>query len=274
MTRIVATVAAVLLSFAPGCKKGEKKRVEAAETANPAPTPTEPSGPPEGPKGTVKGVVHFTGKAPEMPMLPRGSDPVCAKDKMRAEVILVNDNATLANVLVRVAPKTVPGWVPSKPVEINQTKCMYRPRVTGGVVGQKLVIANSDQTAHNVHARDLALGKRQGTDTLWNRQQPPGMQPMESEIQDVDVIKLKCDQHAWMSGYVVVSDNGYFAVTGDTGHFEFQVPAGELTLQAWHEFYGVKETKVTVPEGGTAEVEFTYDATADDPTAASVQPPQ
>jgi hypothetical protein len=71
-----------------------------------------------------------------------------------------------------------------------------------------------------------------------------------------------------MSGYIVVSDNGYHQVTGAEGRFELEVPAGEITLQAWHEFYGIKEQKVTVPEGGAVDVDFTFDHAADKTAAA------
>jgi plastocyanin len=270
---IIAVALAVPFALA-ACKGGEKKKVAAASEAGGSTSePAAPSGPPPGPKGTIRGHVALEGEAPEMPVLPRGTDPVCAKDEMRAETITTSDDGDLANVVVRVAPGTVKGWAPSEPVLVDQTKCMYRPRVQGAVAGQKLLVSNADATAHNVHLRDVELGKRQGKATLWNRQQPVGMKPIEGTVEDVDVIRLKCDQHGWMSGYIVVSDNGYHQVTGAEGRFELEVPAGEITLQAWHEFYGIKEQKVTVPEGGAVDVDFTFDHAADNPTASANRSP-
>ena len=106
-----------------------------------------------------------------MPMIRNGTDPVCAQTKLRAETIVVNDNKTLLNALVRVKPGTVKAWTPSEPVVIRQEQCMYRPRVQAGVKGQALQVFNTDDTAHNVHARGGQIGDRQGADALWNRQQ-------------------------------------------------------------------------------------------------------
>jgi len=251
------------------CSKGEKKRVDKSGggdgTAQTQPVEVQP---PPGPKGVVAGSVAFTGSV-EMPLLQRGSDPICAKTEKRAETILVNSNQTLRNVVVRVKPKTVPAWRPAKTIRVDQLECMYQPRVQAAVAGQRLVIGNGDQTAHNVHLRTVEMGKRQGIETLWNRQQPKNMKPIESTVDDVPVIKLKCDQHGWMSGYIVVSDNGYYTVTGDTGSFELEVPTGEITIQAWHEFYGLKEKTVTVAEGARVDLAFAFDHDRDNPTGGN-----
>ena len=267
------------------CKKNKERRVvdstepsggsgsagaPVGETKVPKPTKAA------GPMGTVRGVVKFNGKAPVMPLINNGSDPVCAKTEIYAETIVVNapreaaanggsGTQTLRNALVRVKPKTVAGYVPSTPVEVKQVNCMYRPRIQGGVAGQKLLVHNTDGTAHNVHVRAAKIGDRQGAEALWNRQQPSGAQSIQSVVEDIPVMRLKCDVHGWMSGYVVVSDNPYHGVSGDDGNFEFVAPAGNLKIEAWHEFYGLKELEVDVPENGSVTIQFVFDADADDP---------
>ena len=77
-----------------------------------------------------------------------------------------------------------------------------------------------------------------------------------------------------MQGYVVVSDNPYFATSGEDGRFTIEkAPVGTYELQAWHEMYGIKTAKVTVEEGKAATVDFTYDAEADKPASAGGAPP-
>jgi hypothetical protein len=73
--------------------------------------------------------------------------------------------------------------------------------------------------------------------------------------------------HGWMNAYVVLSDNPYHATTGADGTINIaNAPVGTYEVQAWHAFYGTKTAQVTVEEGKTAEVEFTYDAEADNPS--------
>lgn len=221
--------------------------------------------------GIIEGTITLTGDAPEMPLLRRGSDPVCDTGEMRAETITVGAEGGLANVLVRIKPGTVKGWIPDEAVIIDQTDCMYRPRVTGGVKGQTVEVRNSDKTTHNVHARHLPLGKRQGIETIVNRAQPSGVL-MSFELGDEPVAKLKCDYHGWMQGFIVVSDNPYFAVTGVDGTFKLEdAPAGPQTLEVWHEYYGLKELPIEVKADGSVTLETSFDAQADDPMGAGGQ---
>jgi hypothetical protein len=271
-----AVTAAALI--APGCKKGRSEATEtpaeepeATDTAETQPSePAQPAAPPPGPTGTISGTVKLVGTPPEMPLLQRGADPVCAAKEMHAEVVRVGQGGGLENALVRIEPGAVPGWVPATPVVVDQVDCMYRPRVQGGVRGQTLEVRNSDQTSHNVNARRVAWGERRDNETIFNRGQTAGSPPLTGPIRDADIMKLKCDSHGWMQGYVVVSDNPYFDPTGDDGRFTIErAPAGTYTLQAWHEFYGVKTAQVTVEEGKTAAVDFTYDAEKDRPAQAA-----
>ena len=89
---------------------------------------------------------------------------------------------------------------------------------------------------------------------------------MSFELGDEPVAKLKCDYHSWMQGYIVVSDNPYFAVSGAMGAYEIQdVPTGKHTIEMWHEYYGLKTASVTVEEGAVASLDYSYDAVSDDP---------
>ncbi len=253
---------------APGTPKTE---AVADPTPTPRPEPKPAAKKPDGPVGVVEGTVTLTGEIPEMPLLRRGSDPACDNGELRAETIMANSDGGLANVLVRIKPGTVPAWTPSESILIDQTDCMYRPRVTGGVQGQTVEVHNSDTTTHNVHARHLPLGKRQGIETIVNRAQPSGV-VMSFELGDEPVAKLKCDYHGWMQGYVVVSDNPYFTVTGADGSFKLEgAPVGSQTIEFWHEYYGLKEAPAEIAADGSVTLDMSFDAVKDDPMAAGGQ---
>ena len=67
-------------------------------------------------------------------------------------------------------------------------------------------------------------------------------------LKRVGVYALNCDIHPWMSGYVHVFEQPYFAVTDAKGGFELgQVPEGTWTLRCWHE--GMREVPQYAPSG-------------------------
>ncbi len=255
-------LAAVLGLAACGDKEPSHGQGQGQAATEPAPAkPPRNSGPPAGPTGTIQGVVKFTGTAPQMPKLLTGADPECAKTEKFAETVVVNANQTLRDVLVRVQPGTVPGWIPAETLQLDQKDCVYRPRVQGGVVGQTLEVRNSDQTMHNVHGKEMKLGKRQAQRSLFNSPQVAGSKPITRTLEAVDVMQMKCDAHAWMTAYIVLSDQPYYGVTDDQGAFTIaDVPVGAIKLQSWHALYGLKTIDVTVEEGKTATVELSYDA--------------
>jgi hypothetical protein len=250
---LIGCVAALALAACQA--KNDTLAPPAAPPAAPAPAPSPAPAPAAAPagKGTISGEVTLTGTPPVMEPLKRGADPICAKTAMNDESALVKDGK-IENVVLRVkgAPTTPP---PATPIEVDQKDCMYRPRVQAGTTGQYVRVCNDDGTLHNVHAYE-------GTTTLFNQAQPPGSQPIEkSSPAKPQVVKLKCDVHPWMTGFVVLGDSPYFAVTKADGKFEIPgVPAGTYTLEAWHEKFGAKSVQVTVTPNETAKAAIAYSA--------------
>ncbi|HVY45722.1 MAG TPA: carboxypeptidase regulatory-like domain-containing protein [Minicystis sp.] len=235
-------------------QKGEKKGEEKAEKKG--------GGGAEGKFGTatIKGVVDFTGKAPEMKVPAKRKDAEFCKDKeIKYNAVVVNDGK-LQDVLVRIAPGALKGDYKGKAAEIDQKDCMYEPRIQGVVAGSDIMIKNGDSTLHNVHTF-------KGTETWFNQAQPKGSDPIKKEMpEDNKIVKFTCDVHPWMHGFVVVTDHPFFAVSGKDGTFTIEkVPAGDYDVEAWHTQYGLKKGHVKVEDGKTAEVKFTYDGTEAEP---------
>ena len=258
---LVSMSVAVLALAAIGCSKKEKEESSepaAAEPAKAAPAAAEKAAEPAG-FGTVTGSVAFSGKAPEAAELPRKSDPVCAAKPMKSNEVIVNANATLKDVLVRITPGTVKGKfsAPADTVQVKQQDCMYMPRVQGAVAGQVVQVENDDKTMHNVHTY-------KGQETILNQGQPAGSPAIKKDsiASEAAVLKFKCDVHPWMEGFLVVTDHPFFHTTGADGAFKLdKVPAGKYTVEAWHSKYGLKTAQVTVEPNKSAEAKFSYDGT-------------
>ena len=170
---------------------------------------------------------------------------------MNDEQVIVQ-NGRLANVFVQLVDAEG-RFVPSQPVIVDQKDCTYRPRLQGAIAGQPISIRNDDGTLHNVHAYEVSR-------TLFNVAQPPGSPAVAKTFSEPGVVKLKCDVHPWMAGYVVVTKSPYFAVTKQDGSFDLLgVPAGTYTLQPGAEA-GAKTAQVTVQDHAAANVPIVYSA--------------
>lgn len=206
--------------------------------------------------GSIKGTVIFEGEPPEQPTVKHDADPRCGKDRPDEAVVVTRGK--LRDVLVRIENGTTGSHpAPKDPVVIDQRECTYVPRVAGIVAGQKVVVRNSDGTFHNV------WGQLAGKD-LFNKPQGPKAADLTldpSAAKAGDVVELKCGVHAWMHGYVAVSDSPYFAVTDAQGRFEIKdLPVGTYTLEAWHPVLGEKSMQIVIGKGkrGDVTARFSY----------------
>jgi plastocyanin len=257
--RLVCFATCLVMASAAGiaCKKTEPGIESSAAAPGAASTPSAP--PTDAPgvlgKGTVRGIVHLTGKPPELHAVTT-PDPFCARQPIKEEDVVVAAGGGLKNVLVRVIKGASGSYdAPKSDATVDQIGCMYRPRVQGVMAGQTVQIRNSDQTLHNVHTY-------KGASTVFNQAQIPGMAPMSKSFGGGgQIIKFKCDVHPWMTGYVAVTTNPFFAVSDAAGTFAIEsLPAGTYTLEAWHERLGTREAEVTVTETQPVKVVFDFAA--------------
>jgi plastocyanin len=207
--------------------------------------------------GTIKGHIKLSGKLPGNSIIRMGMDPKCAEanrgKRVVQETVAASLDGSMANVFVRLQGTFPQTPVPKEPVVIDQRGCIYRPRVVGARVGQTLQVKNSDELLHNVHS----LSAKSNT---FNISEPKAGMVQQFTLKDEEVmLRIKCDVHSWMTTYVGIVTNPYFAVTNEGGTFEIPgVPAGSYTIQTWHERYGPLTQMVRVRAGAATTVDFTY----------------
>ena len=206
--------------------------------------------------GTIVGTVHLTAVPAPNPVIKMGGDPNCLKvnagRRVTADIVVRGADGELANVFVNVSGAFPQAPASNGSVTFDQQGCMYHPRVLGAQVGQTLVIKNDDATLHNIHS----VSKKYTFDVS----QPPASMAYNVPLKSDEVmLHVKCNVHPWMTGYIGIANNPYFAVTAEDGKFQISgVPAGKQTIQVWHEIYGSLTQTVDVKAGGTTEVSFTY----------------
>jgi hypothetical protein len=198
--------------------------------------------------GVVRGRIKLVGTPPVMAMI---DNQIChdGAEPIKEETVVVGGDGSLKNVFVYLTSASLPAVDGSTlpPAMLDQANCRYVPHAVGVCVNQPLRVHSSDATTvHNVHYSPQHNAS--GNLTMTGAGQEKTIAFGTAEF-----INVKCDVHPWMSAYVGVFDNPFFAVTGDDGSFEIKgVPSGQYTLNVWHERYGKLERSVSVTDGSPA----------------------
>ena len=207
--------------------------------------------------GDLSGRVNFVGKSPNKKTLKMDADPVCGaahKEPVYNQSFIINEEGYLQNVLVYLKDVKYDGNTPDTQAVLDQNGCMYSPHVQGMMVGQDLLIKNSDATLHNIHG----LPK---LNSEFNFAMPKVVKEKAIKMAKAEnFIKIKCDVHSWMKAYVSVFDHPYFAVTDDSGHYQIDnIPPGDYEVIAWQEKFKDKTLNASVTVSDSASTQnFTF----------------
>lgn len=198
---------------------------------------------------TIQGTIRYVGAPIEKKKTAVTIDQyICGKEK-EPEDLLLSANNGIRNAVVSL--QNVPpgakrdGNFPA--AKMDQKQCSFIPRVVIVPAGGTVEFLNSDRLLHNVRS----VGKE---NPPFNRAQPHA-RSISFTFKQPELLRVDCDLHSWMRGWVVVAEHPFYAVTNEQGEFTLEnVPRGKYTLQVWQESLGNVTQEVVVGDKGATTV--------------------
>ncbi len=198
--------------------------------------------------GSIKGKVFFNGSVPTRKVIPTKDGDVCGGIRDQA-LIKVGSGKGVQDAVVylkKIGRGKPWGKTASEPV-LDNIKCRFDPHVQVIRAGE-IDVVNSDPVLHNTHG---FYGRR----TAFNLALPNKDQRIKADLGRSGIVRVECDAHGWMLGWIYVTASPYYALTAEDGTFSLtDVPPGAYKLVTWQEETGVVETDVTVEAGKASDL--------------------
>lgn len=184
--------------------------------------------------GAISGTVKWSGSVPRNLEVPITKDPqICdpsGKKTIGLDRLIIGPDGGLANTIVylRNISSGKPFDLPPQERHLDQKTCRYIPHILLVPVNETLTMQSSDTTPHTVHMHGAAS---------YNLPFPFPNQPTSRTMATPGLVSLRCNGgHVWMNAEMMVVKHPYYAVTDESGRFEFtDVPPGTYQIVAWHE---------------------------------------
>ena len=202
-----------------------------------------------GSTGSIKGQILFVGKlAQSRPVeMPDNYKEKCGTKKSMEELVVSPDRG-IANAVVTLVDVKGKAISSAKNFVLDQTGCAFNPHLLIVPAGASVDILNNDGFLHNVHTYSTK-------NPPFNKAQPSSVKKISTTFSQPEIIRVGCDVHPWMSGWIVVTKHPHAVSTSPDGSFQFaEVPAGTHTLEVWHETLGKVKKQVVVEPGTETHV--------------------
>jgi len=160
-------------------------------------------------EGSIKGNVKYNGDPPAPKVITVAAEKQgdCKHDKIESEELVVDkETKGIKWAMVRViGVKAAPAPAPAAEPSVEQKGCHFTPHVVIVAPTSNLTILNGDKVAHNFHTTPL-----DATNPGFNRMMTAADEKLvmkgEKYFGEPEVIKMQCDVHPWMNGFIVCHD--------------------------------------------------------------------
>jgi len=203
--------------------------------------------------GSITGTVTTTAKG--LALVRVTIDQKVCGNELPDHAIVVDGQGRLANavvVLTGVKPFDSQALAQGKrlatDVTIVNDKCAFAPRVQIVRPNANVKATSKDPVLHTTHAQTDS-GR-----TLFNVALPvPGL-TITKPIGTAGNVRLVCNTHPWMRGWMVVTDDAA-AISAADGRFALDnIPPGTYELRIWHELLKSAPRKITVTAGKPTDI--------------------
>ncbi len=196
--------------------------------------------------GTIEAEVKYAGQAVTPKRTKVNKDTETCGAEAVSEELVVGPTQGLAYAVVSVPAARVPG---ERKAALDQRGCRFVPHVIAMTPGA-IEITNSDGILHDFHTYSTR-------NAPVHKPQPKFKKTMVEKFEQPEIVKVTCDVHPWMLGWIVVSPTSAVGVTDQAGLVKIEnVPAGKHTVEVWHELLGKVTKDVEVRPGQTTRVGF------------------
>jgi plastocyanin len=195
----------------------------------------------------IEGRVIFEGLVPK--------EPMADENGLRDDLIRVDPKTGgLMHVVAYLEAKAEPVKSSLPAAKMDQSNHRFVPRVLAVQAGQPVIFSNSDPANHNVRTSSPVPTNEfnvfTGIDGSYRRAfvADPKHRP----------VRVGCDIHPWMRGWIYVFDHPFFATTNERGEFSIaEVPPGEYLLVIEQPDVSHKERRnIAIKAGEKLRLEF------------------
>lgn len=199
--------------------------------------------------GSIRGRVTMPGASSSGTLKVTTDEKICGLS-VADEGIVADKTGGIAHAVVAVKGLAWSGPA-AQSLHVVNKGCRFVPHVSVARPGAMLEVTTEDPTLHTTH---LYAANR----SLFNIALPmPGIVIKRPLEKSAGVVRMVCDTHPWMRGFIAVTADRSVVTEADGGFQMLDVPPGSYEITIWHESLQASPQKITVVAGRTAELNVT-----------------